>query len=106
MVYLYCQNMRCSQRQFSDHYMVEARLIVKDEDALSALLSAASLSHLSIDTLAQDAIDDRPALLSRLKADGVEKLADRQKLANALSKAARARGLEPRPKPPTQRPKK
>ena len=80
--------------------MVEARLIVKDEDALSALLSAASLSHLSIDTLAQDAIDDRPALLSRLKADGVEKLADRQKLANALSKAARARGLEPRPKPP------
>lgn len=45
--------------------------------------------------LAQLVVDDRPALLGRLKTCGVERLAERQKLANRLSAAARKRGLAP-----------
>ena len=37
----------------------------------------------------------RPALLAHLKASGVDKLGDRQKLTNALSKADREGLIEP-----------
>ena len=72
---------------------------------LAAVLASASLSHLtqkladaSLDGLVQAAADDRTKLLARLKAvDGVEKLSDRQKLANTLCKLARERGIEASP---------
>jgi predicted nicotinamide N-methyase len=73
-------------------------------EELSALLSRLGLAHLSVDALcdagldelAQAVLDDRPALLKRLRAGGIERLADRQKVANELTRAARARGLSRR----------
>ena len=71
------------------------------DPALEQLLSTLTLEQLvgplhgeCVAGLAQLVIDDRPALLARLKADGISSLGERQKLANALSKQARELGLE------------
>ena len=58
---------------------------------VEALLSSLSLSHLS-STLTDESFEawaelKRTDLLSRLKAKGVEKLAERQSIANGFSKA-------------------
>lgn len=69
-----------------------------DDDLLSAdpladLLSASDLTHLT-DTLKGQALSDfvstaRVELLAKLKALGVSKLSDRQKLATAIAKTSR-----------------
>ena len=62
--------------------------------ALADLLETLGLSHLraalSSSTLSSLGQLERAALLSRLKSLGVERLAERQKLATAVAKAARA----------------
>ena len=74
------------------------------DDGLRALLDASGLAHLAtplqaqaLPALLQAVVDDRALLLSSLKLQGVANLGDRQKLANALGKLARERGLEPSP---------
>jgi hypothetical protein len=76
----------------------------KDE-TLEAVLSRAGLAHLSsvlmqsgftshaVSELAQMALDDRPALLAQLRVAGIERLAERQKLANEVTRSARQLGL-------------
>ena len=62
--------------------------------SLSQLLAEMNLDHLestlSDQTLAALAALDRTPLLAHLKSTGVEKLGDRQKLATAVTKAAKA----------------
>lgn len=57
------------------------------ENALTAIFSV--LSGSTLDSLEKELVDDRVAFLASLKEKGVDKLADRQKLANALGKAKR-----------------
>ena len=65
--------------------------------AMATLLAANGLSHL-LETLQGHALAEleameRVALLSKLKAIGVDRLGDRQKLATAIAKAARSSNL-------------
>ena len=71
-----------------------------EDVSLASLLDNLNLSHLrsplhghSLAILAQLVVDSRPELLSQLKRDGVASLGDRQKVANAIGKTARERGL-------------
>ena len=73
---------------------------------VEALLSSLKLSHLT-STLTDESFEawaelKRTDLLSRLKAKGVEKLAERQSIANGFSKAQR--GLQAAAAPPPEKP--
>ena len=57
------------------------------ENALTAIFSV--LSGSTLDSLEKALADDRVAFLASLKEKGVDKLSDRQKLANAIGKAKR-----------------
>ena len=61
-------------------------------DALAASLSSATLDDLATELAGKDG---RQAVLSKLKSSGVERIGDRQKIANALAKADRLGTLKP-----------
>ena len=61
-------------------------------DALTAALSSVTLKELET---ALQGKDGRQAVLSQLKSSGVERIGDRQKIANALAKADRLGTLKP-----------
>ena len=67
-------------------------------ESIEMVLSRVGMEHLTgflegaaVSELALTALNDRPALLARLRAAGVERLAERQKLANELARSARRR---------------
>ena len=75
--------------------------LVAMASALSSIFAELSLSHLSTEPVAAESIESliseltddwssRPALLRRLARGGVSKLAERQKLANQLSRLRKA----------------
>ena len=84
----------------------DCRIIMADA-ALVSLLESVSLSHLSTPLTGKSlsvlqselAEKGRPAFLSDLKAIGVDKLPERQKLATTIAKAARGALPWPRPQP-------
>ena len=55
---------------------------------------ASALADIALDDLAQAVLDDRPGLLARLRAAGVASLGERQRIANVLTRVARARRLQ------------
>ena len=73
--------------------------------SLSSVLADCGLEHLfeclsldeSLDEMLQACVDDRPAILARLKAAGCQKLSERQKLVNTLCRMARERGFTQSP---------
>ena len=72
-----------------------------DDDDLQAVLASACLLHLetavageSLRSAAQALADNRPLQLKCFQERGVAKLSERQKLANAIAKGARERGLD------------
>ena len=86
----------------SSHPWQPLATCVPADAELSAMLSGIGLAHLGealrdeqLRDLAQAVLDDRPALLARLRGNGISKLSDRQKVANELTRAARERGLTP-----------
>ena len=98
-LYTFTRGVFVRERASEQRPQTNVQEVPPNDESIEAVVSRAGLAHLTgvlndaaVSELAQAALDDRPALLARLRAAGVERLADRQKLANELTRCGRRLG--------------